>query len=304
MRVLVTGATGFVASKLILVLVNLGHEVYASTREPSVVTVPGVKVLSSINEAHFVKRVKPNIVFHLAASRNRVGLADDFSGVSSDIEKDWNLIKACVRLDTLEAFYYFGTADIFSTSEIEITTSSPRVPRNAYGLRKLASINLINGLWESYGFPAVTLIPSIIYGPGQKNDMFLSSLISALINQERFDMSSGSQLRDFVYVEDLIDFLAALITKDVTSSLGESFLLGGGNAISILDLAKATEQIIGVKNLNLLNIGGVETRIGDSKGYYFDTSRSKEELGWCPEHTLQDGLAETIKEAKKVTAYA
>ena len=304
-KIIVSGGSGFVGQHLVRRLADLGFEIFIFTRDDTKISQDGdiqnilVSYLDEYSLSQKLRQVEPDHIVHLSSSRDRKSFKDcSISQFNDDVATDLNLIMACSRLQQLKSFVYFGTADIYSDDGV-LTTKSPVVPKNPYGLQKSLGISLLNSLARSQGFPGLCLVPSIIYGPGQKTDMFLSALIDCLVKNQRFAMSAGNQVRDYVYVKDVVDVVLKHIIKPNSISFGRTILLGSGEAISIRELALMVEHLINGSKDSLLDIGTVGQRAAKSKGYSYDMHESFELLDWKPKFSLHDGLLETIDHAKK-----
>ena len=196
MKILITGGSGFVAEHLVNALLRLGHDVTVISRTKSARWSTFVKVITldtyrnvDIDRALF--ETKPNVIFHAAGSRVRAPVTEMTRTALDHSAWDLSFIQSCARLDCLDAFFYFGTADLFASDSIVIKPSTKRVARNSYGMRKLWGASLVESLSQSVGFPGVVLVPSVIYGPRQAPDMFIPSLIDALLEGRAFEMTSG-----------------------------------------------------------------------------------------------------------------
>ena len=303
-KVLVTGGSGFVGSHLVRRLLEAGIEVFLFRRKPKE-EIDSVKVtnvsVDYLNEpliTHELAEINPDCIIHLSSSRDRASFVNyQLPKFYDDVAADFNLIMASSKLPDLKSFLYFGTADIYSDEGV-LNAKSPVLPKNPYGLRKSMCISLVNSLARSQNFPAVCLIPSIIYGPGQKTEMFLPALIDSLIKNQRFSMSDGNQMRDYIYVKDVVDVVLKHISELNLACLGRTILLGSGEAVSIKELALMVEPLIVVNKDSLLDIGSIEQRSRETKGYSFDMNESFELLDWKPKFSLHDGLLETIEHAK------
>jgi len=267
-KTIVSGGFGFVGHHLVKRLADLGSEIFIFTRDATKISQDGdiknilVSYLDESSLSQNLRQIEPDHIVHLSSSRDRKCFKDcSISQFNDDVATDLNFIMASSRLQQLKSFIYVGTADIYSDDGV-LNTKSPVLPKNPYGLRKSMGISLLNSLFRCQCFPSVCLVPSIIYGPGQKPDMFLPELIDSLIKNQRFSTSDGRQMRDYIFVRDIVDVLVKHINGPNLACLGRTILLGSGEAISIKELALMVEPLVGIKKESLLDIGTVEQRAG------------------------------------------
>jgi nucleoside-diphosphate-sugar epimerase len=170
--------------------------------------------------------------------------------------------------------------------------SDKEVPITAYGASKLAVTELLRALSRSNRFPSVTLRPTIAYGPGQDDSMFLPALIRALVEGRNFDMSLGEQTRDFIYVDDLVKaIIRALVTPGIC---GDVINISSASPIRIDALAKMTANMLGDETGKLLKFGAKDYRRADTMEYWASNTLAKRLLGWSPRVSLEEGVKQTI----------
>ena len=172
------------------------------------------------------------------------------------------------------------------------------MPVSAYSFSKVAAAQLLQTFHRIHGLPIVVLRPSLAYGPGQGNEMFLPALIWSLLRGRRFAMSRGEQTRDYVYIDDVI---AALLRAAVCpEATGQVINVSSGEPSRIVDIAKLAADLIGNNAESLLDIGKIEYRQGEAINYWADRSKAKQLLGWEPNVTLHDGLARTVEHYRSI----
>jgi len=143
---------------------------------------------------------------------------------------------------------------------------------------------------QSHGWPIVRVRPFNAYGPGQSPDRVIPEIIGRALRKQPLKMTQGKQTREFNYVEDLADgFLALATTPGIE---GELFNLGGGEEISMRDLATKILAMMG--NPIEAEFGAMPERPTEIWRMHCDNSKIRERVGWQPSTSLDDGLRRTI----------
>jgi len=296
-RVIVTGASGFIGQHLCKALIEKEAIVVGfsrSTLDSKYLSVQyDVDILDQITIRQIVYAVQPDFVVHLAASKDRsVDTAAYREGYETNLMGSLNLINACQDIPVLARFVFLGSTDEYGKLQVPFKETEKEAPINAYGASKLAVTELLKTLARSNGFSSVILRPSIVYGPGQDDSMFLPALIRALVAGNSFDMSLGEQTRDFVYVDDLVQ---AIIQALLAPSLcGDVINISSATPIRIDALAKMTANILGKGAEELLKFGAKDYRTSDVMQYWAANTLAKSLLGWSPTVSLEEGVQRTV----------
>lgn len=302
-KVLVTGASGFVGRHLFQKLAQFGCEIAVISRG-QVSFSEKVRVYSgSIEDKAFmtetVSEFSPNIVFHLAAARDRVLTQEAFNNtIQANIVGTLNVLFACTKLNDLKRVVVLGTAEEYGPNKAPFVETMRELSVSAYSFSKQSATHLSQLMYNSFGLPTVVIRPSIAYGPGQKNDMFLPALIQSLIKGEPFLMTPGEQTRDYIFIDDLVEALVktgcAYLEKDEATKInGEIINIGSGQAIQIAKLVQQVEKLLQVKDL--AKLGALQYRKTEQMNYWLDVDKAKKLLNWSSETSLEAGLAKTIQ---------
>jgi len=199
-----------------------------------------------------------------------------------------NLLRALDK-SSLECFIQIGSSDEYGNMSSPQYESSRESPISPYSLAKTASTQMLQMLYRTEDFPVVILRFFLVYGGGQANNRFLPQVIKGCLNNQKFPVSKGEQLRDFCYLSDISrGIYAALIEK---KALGEVINLASGSPISIKKL---------IENVNLITgkgrpqFGEILYRKGENMSLYADISKAKRLLNWEPKIDLNQGLRNTV----------
>jgi nucleoside-diphosphate-sugar epimerase len=226
-----------------------------------------------------------NVVFHLAAMPGLVKSWTDF-----DLYASCNLTATQRLLDALrgirlQRFIYGSTSSVygrFSTGDEALPTR----PVSPYGVTKLAAESLCRA-HENFGLPVVVLRYFSVYGPRQRPDMGYYHFIDALLKGETLTIfGDGLQVRGNTYVDDCV----AATLAALSAQPGETYNVGGGEAVSVWDVIGRLEKIIG----RSARIQRQPVRDGDQRFTLADTSRLTRHLGWRPRTTLDEGLRRQV----------
>jgi nucleoside-diphosphate-sugar epimerase len=299
-RVLVTGATGFIGSHLAERLVGEGAEVTLAV-EPGanqaniVNTLDKVRVYEvDLREGQMVRQLvrecQPSKVYHLAAVGVTEPDIDQTLTVQVNVIGTLNLLEA-LRETGCDCFVNTGTCYEYGHNTPPMREDQMVDPINAYAASKSAAWLFCNMYHRTRGHPIVTVRPFTVYGPRQSERALIPRTILSTLRGEDFEMTGGEQTRDFTYVDDVVEgYVRASLSK---KAIGQTINLGTGEEHAIRDVVLKVLELMGspVKPL----IGVLPYRPGEIWRLYADSNKARELLGWQPQVGLEEGLRRTIK---------
>lgn len=294
-----TGSRGFIGRRVVGALRSIGATVWRLHRSPWLTEdkSDGDICLDLQDEdaaEQALLEVSPDCIIHLAGTKNRGELIDDYhENYQGNLLNTLNLLHASRRLPSLKRFLFIGSCDEYGSCPTPFHEGMREQPNNAYGLSKLAITHLLAAWHRMYDFPAVVLRPSVVYGPGQGSEMFISSLVQTIVSGGTYAMTKGEQVRDFVFVDDLVAAIIMAISGP-ESMHGIVINIGSGSSCRIIDLACMIADIIGPEAHKLLNIGALSYRSNEVMNYSVSIERAATALGWHPVTTLEEGLRKTV----------
>ncbi len=296
MAVLVTGGAGFIGSHVAEALVARGEEVVvlddlsSGKRE----NLPdGVELVEGdVREPQdqLFAGVKPTVCYHLAAQIDvRVSVARPDHDAQINVLGTVNLLQAALEHGTQIVFSSTGGA-IYGECEGPAPESAPRLPMAPYGTSKLAAEEYLATYNRLYGTRHVSLRYGNVYGPRQDPhgeagvvSIFFKTLLAGEAPKVFGD---GGQTRDYVYVGDVARATLAATERD-----GSVYNVGTGRETSVVELLDLCQRIAGTS----FEATFMPSRPGEIRRSVLDPSRALDELGWRPEHSLEDGLRETFE---------
>ena len=288
MRLLVTGATGFIGWHLCRRLVSCGHEVHGISRRQDSPKDDGMRWWEGdlTNEdvvSNIVKSVRPEIIFHLAS---RVTGSRDSREIVSTFHA--NLASSVhIMLSALDAGCRRIVLAGSSEEPIDGTSNAPCSP---YAAAKASATNyarMFRSLFDEY-----VVVPRIFmtYGPRQLDlQKLLPYTIMSLIRGESPRLTTGRRLVDWIYVDDVVEGLLRAAFSDQTRTM--TFDLGSGTLVSVHDVVEEVARIVGNGAKPLF--GAVPDRPFEPERVA-DTKFAEEVLRWRPQVSLRKGLEKTI----------
>ena len=319
MKILVTGGAGFIGSAVVRLAVQRGHHVinvdaltYAGRLEnvASVADSPLYAfVQGDIRDRAALEQVfcdhKPDAVMHLAAE-SHVDRSIDGPGdfIETNITGTYNMLEAArahwVRMGKPAdfRFHHISTDEVYgSLGETGLFTEDTAYdPRSPYSASKASSDHLVRAWHETYGLPVVLTNCSNNYGPYHFPEKLIPKVIlNALQGKDIPVYGQGLNVRDWLYVEDHADALLLALEKGVP---GRSYNVGGENERTNIDLINTICAILDEKRPANRPYSSLITYVTDRPGhdarYAIDPTRIRDELGWRPSVTVEEGLEKTV----------
>ena len=323
MKLLVTGGAGFIGSAVVRLAMARGHEVvnldaltYAACLDnvASVADDPRYAFeQADIRDRAALDRIfaahAPDAVMHLAAE-SHVDRSIDGPGdfIETNITGTYNMLEAARAYWTTKGkpagfrFHHISTDEVFGSlpadPAVKFTEDTPYDPRSPYSASKAASDHLVRAWHETYGLPVVLTNCSNNYGPFHFPEKLVPVIIlNALAGKPLPIYGDGSNIRDWLFVEDHADALLLVLEK---GALGRSYNIGGENERTNLELVRTLCAIL--DDLRPKAAGSyadqitfVTDRPGHDARYAIDPTRIRAELGWRPSVTVEEGLRRTVQ---------
>lgn len=292
-RVLLTGGTGFIGQHVVAPLRARGYEVHVVTSSAGRVAPAGVRthvadLLDPAATEALVDEIRATHLVHLAwyVSPGRFWTAAE--------NGEW--VEATLRLLRL-----FGAAGgeravlAGSCAEYDWTVggvcseqSTPLVPATLYGACKAALGSMAARLAGETGVSTAWGRIFFVYGPDEYPSRLLASVVRALLAGERAPTSHGGQIRDYLSTMDYGDAFAAVLDSDVRGAVN----IASGVPLALRDLVMRAAQTIG--RPELVDLGAIASPPDEAPVVVADVTRLRDEVGWMPRLSLDEGLERTI----------
>jgi len=307
-RVFVTGCTGIVGSWLTLALLDAGADVIGLIRDRvplSNLHLSGadqriISVDGDIADAPLIERVlneyEIEIVFHLAA-QPLVRLANraPVGTFEINIRGTWLLLEACRVSPTVKRIVVASSDKAYGDQDVlPYTEDAPLQGRHPYDVSKSCADLITQTYANTYNLPVSITRCGNIYGGGDLNwDRIVPGTMRSVLRSESpIIRSDGTPLRDYLYVDDIVDgYLRLAECLGDQSLYGQAFNFGMDDPKSALDIARAIIAISDHPELEPTVLNQAAHEIGKQ---YLSSAKAHRVLGWSARHSLEDGLRKTL----------
>ncbi len=318
-KVLITGGLGFIGSNLAIALVKGGAKV---TIVDSMLIRQGGNLF---NIKPVEKKVKVNYsdirdpqameqavagkdyIFHLAGQVSHVdSIKNPLQDLSINAEGTLVVLEACRKLNPKVKIIFSGTRGQYGESvRLPVDEEHPMNPKGVYAITNLCAENLVMVYDHVHKIKAIALRITNTYGPRHQMmhdeyGVFNWFIRKAIDNDEIHIFGNGRILRDFLYVDDLVE--ALLMTGLTNKAYGEVFNVGSGKPIDFIGLAKKITKITRSGKIKFTKFT-TERKALEPGDYYADITKIKRIVGWKPRVSLDMGIKKTVDYYRKYKEY-
>lgn len=303
MRILVTGATGFVGSRLLERLSDTKeHDLYSLQRYVTGRYVlgaeRGIKVVFCDLRDQFavrsaVREVQPEVVIHLA-SISPVSYSYDHPNevMDANLSGTINLAESCLReVPHFKHFLFASTSETFGNGPLPKREDTPQAPNSPYSVSKHAAEKYVLYMWDAYKFPVTVLRPFNTYGRRDNTHFLVERMLVQMLRGDIVKLGDPTPERDLLYIDDHVDAYLACLGKP-GKSIGQVFNFCTGDKITVLSLAERLREMTGYRGQILWNT--IPRRPLDIQVLYGDAAKAKSVLAWEAKVTLDEGLRSTM----------
>ncbi|MAR99893.1 MAG: NAD-dependent dehydratase [Nitrosomonadales bacterium] len=313
MKILITGADGFIGSHLTEALVRAGYDIKAFV------------LYNSFNSWGWLDKVSPELknkfevfsgdirdtngvreavkdcdaIIHLAAL---IAIPYSYHSpetyIDTNVKGTLNILQAAKEFN-VDRFIHTSTSEVYGTAKfVPITENHPLQGQSPYSASKIGADQLAFSFFSSFALPVVTIRPFNTYGPRQSARAVIPTIITQIANgKKEIKLGSISPTRDFNYIKDTVNgFIAALDSK---KGLGEVINLGSNYEVSIGDTAEIIAEVMNADIKIINDERRFRPKDSEVERLCADNSKAKELFGWEPKYGNREGFCKGLEETAK-----
>ena len=306
LKVLVTGADGFIGSHLVEMLVEEGYDVRALALYNSfndwgwLDTIPRLKdvevVTGDVRDPFFCKEITKDIdiVFHLAAL---IAIPYSYiapqSYVDTNVNGTVNMCKAAME-SGVGRFIHTSTSETYGTAQyVPIDEKHPMQPQSPYSASKIAADAMAMSFYNSFEFPLTTARPFNTYGPRQSARAVIPTIITQIASgMKEIKLGDVTPTRDFNFVKDTCRGFLALARCEET--IGKAINIGSNYEVSVGDTLNLIKEIMESDVEFITDKERIRPGKSEVHRLWCDNTLIKELTGFEPKYSLKEGLSETV----------
>jgi UDP-glucose 4-epimerase len=294
MKSLVTGGAGFIGSHIVDRLLDLGHEVVCIDNESAVSNEKfywnneANNYKYDICDYNLIEPLFKNVdcVFHLASdARIQIAIQNPRKSMHINAVGTFNILEAS-RENNVKRVIYSSTSSSYGKKNTlpNIESQNPD-PLTTYSSAKIFGENLMKVYFNLYGLETISLRYFNVYGERHPLKGRYAPVVGLFLKQFKEGLpltivGDGTQKRDFTYIKDVVEANILAANSQNQSIFGETYNIGTGKNMSILDIAKTICN----------NVQYIEDRPSEVKETLADNNKAKNDFGWEPKHELLEWI--------------
>jgi UDP-glucose 4-epimerase len=294
MKSLVTGGAGFIGSHIVDRLIDLGHEVICIDNESAVSNEQFYWNSKADNYKYDIcdyDLIEPlfkgvDYVFHLASdARIQIAIQSPRKSMHTNAVGTFNILEASKTNNVKRVIYSSTSSSYGKKNTLPNIESQKPDPLTTYSSAKIFGENLMRVYFNLYGLETVSLRYFNVYGERHPLKGQYAPVVGLFLKQFKEGLpltivGDGTQKRDFTYIKDAVEANILAATSNNQSIFGETYNIGTGKNISILDIAKTICN----------NVQYIEDRPGEVKETLADNNKAKNDFGWEPKYKLLEWI--------------
>lgn len=308
MRILITGAAGFIGSNFVNYLIkNTEYQIIGIDVLNYASDISNLKeflnksnrfefIQASIDESDIVNSIKYDVVVNFAAETHVTrSIQDSRKFIENDVLATDTLLRSAIFNKDLIKFIHISTSEVYGSSynNKKMKEDHPMKPLSPYAASKCGADRLVYSYGKTYNLPFIIIRPFNNYGPRQHLEKVIPRFITAVLNNEPITIhGNGKSIRDYIHVDDTCEAILKVIKSEKKKIYQNTFNIGTGECFDVNQLSK---KICKIGNYKTKNIKRIINRPGQVDKHWCNNSKFNSFFKWRPKIKFSNGLVSTFK---------
>jgi nucleoside-diphosphate-sugar epimerase len=300
MKILVTGSSGTVGTRLCEKLIESGHEVVGTDRRPNnwKPEINKITINCDLLKTEDLNKLPTDIevIFHLAANARVYELVKEPDMARDNFLTTYNALEFA-RKNNIKKFLFTSSRETYGNIDQELLNEEMAKIQNcesAYTASKIGGEALVWAYMRCYDMKTIVFRLSNVYGMYDDSDRVIPLFIKQAKANEALTVFGKDKCLDFTYIDDTIDGFILALDK-FEEAKNETYNLAFGEGTTIVALANAVKDLLGSSS----EVNIKDNRPGEVVKYVADISKAKERLGYRPKTSFEEGIKKTVEWYKK-----
>jgi dTDP-glucose 4,6-dehydratase len=300
-HLLIVGGTGFIGRHLAQYTINKKRWKVTCTSTSKLLfdSINGVKYIHlNITKQKDIKiKLNKNFthIVNLSGYNSNSSLKREKNKISNiNFKGSYNLSNFFFKRK-IKKFIQIGSSAEYGNVKSPLDENKKCFPNSSYGKSKLQSTNYLLKMFKTNSFPVTILRLFNVYGPYQNADYFIPQVINECVKNFTFSVSRCEQVRDFVYIDDVVSAIFLALTNPRTN--GEIINIASGKKIMMKEVVEIIVKFVKKGNPNF---GKIQYRKNENMKVYCNTHKAKKKLSWKSKINFSTGILKTIKHYKNI----
>ena len=299
LKILVTGASGFIGSRLIKKLSISDFEVMGLTRSLYNTRLnKNIQWLSadlSLPDTYRekIQDFKPNVVIHLSWQD-----IPDFSFEKSklNLKQSLDFLSFILEIKSCKKILVSGSCLEYNKSKGQCNESDKSIANDSFTWAKLSIYSWLSAKCAERNITLGWLRVFYVYGPGQRSESLIPTILSGLRNKKLPHLKNPNNANDYIFIDDVVDSFYLAIIGEISSGV---FNIGSGKSTSVFDVCKYAEKIVLASNLLTQQFEELVKKSESNINFWADISKAKDKLNWTPKTEIDEGIKKTWLDLSK-----
>ena len=286
--ILLFGSTGFIGEAIATYLKRKKniHLITPTRTECNLLSYKSVKP--------YLDTINPDYVINAAYIEVNSNVKPTKKYLSDNLKISTNILKGCKKQKNIREIIYFGSGLEYGDSDEPIDEKHSTNPKNYYAKTKAIQSETSLRLAKKLRLPIILIKPFNLYGPYDTKSVFYY-VIKAILEKKEFSITKGEQMRDILYIEDLVRLIEKIINKGETIRSGEVINVGFGKGVLLKDVVNEIIKLTNYKGI----MGFRQYRPNEYFSQVANIDKAKYLFDWEPKTSLEEGLKKTIRWIKQ-----